>query len=332
MKQRIKASLGKSMTIEEAFNEFIYEKRALNKSAETIRSYEGSYKRWSEYLLEQGMSFSVSNFTSSYVISFASSLLKAQMNPATLNSYLRHLRAFAYWCSDKEYIKPFKVKLVAEQQSVKVTFTEREKRILISQPNDGDSFVEWRMWAIVNWVLATGNRARTLCSVKIGDLNFSDDEIVIRKTKTNKAMILPMSPALKKVLRTYIRKWRADADEEYYLFPNIMNEFLTSNALRCCFWKYCRNRGVTNTSIHAMRHTFAKDYIRNKGDVFRLQKILGHSTLEMTRRYVNMFDEDLKDDYERYSPLDTLIKPSNRKQSIARTDRWVGICPIYIRR
>jgi len=309
------------MTIQEAFDEFIYEKKALNKAPKTVLSYVGSIRRWTDFLDEQGKSLNITDLNSTYIFSFASHHLSNNMNPITLNCYLRHIRAFSYWCMNKEYIPHFKIQLVVEQQTIKNTFTDYEKRTLIKKPADTDSFTDWRMWAIVNWVLATGNRARTLCSVMMEDLIFSDDEIAIRKTKTNKAMILPMSPALKKVLREYVRKWRADTSDTDYLFPNVLNGQLTSDALHGSFQKYCHKRGILNTSIHAMRHTFAKDYIRNNGDVFRLQKILGHSTLEMTRRYVNMFSEDLKDDYEKYSPLDTLIKPSNRKQTIHRTDK-----------
>ncbi|MCL2697847.1 MAG: tyrosine-type recombinase/integrase, partial [Oscillospiraceae bacterium] len=57
---------------------------------------------------------------------------------------------------------------------------------------------------------------------------------------------------------------------------------------------YNRNRGVEKTSIHLFRHIFAKNWIMNGGDIFRLQKILGHSSLEMVKEYVSMLGVDIK--------------------------------------
>lgn len=56
-------------------------------------------------------------------------------------------------------------------------------------------------------------------------------------------------------------------------------------------------------TLHALRHTFAVNYLRRGGSVFHLQKLLGHSTLEMTRRYANLMTEDLQAVHERVSLL-----------------------------
>ena len=61
--------------------------------------------------------------------------------------------------------------------------------------------------------------------------------------------------------------------------------------------------------IHACESedTFAKKYLLAGGDVFRLQKLMGHSDISVTKEYVEMFSEDLKMDYDRFNPLDNMI-------------------------
>ena len=55
--------------------------------------------------------------------------------------------------------------------------------------------------------------------------------------------------------------------------------------------------------VHAFRHSFALFYLRRGGSVFHLQKVLGHSSLEMTRRYANLVTADLQEVHERVSLL-----------------------------
>ena len=66
-----------------------------------------------------------------------------------------------------------------------------------------------------------------------------------------------------------------------------------------------KHLGITGVrfSFHTLRHTFAVNYIRNGGSVFHLQKILGHSTLVMTRRYCELQVEDLQKVHQQYSLL-----------------------------
>ena len=98
-----------------------------------------------------------------------------------------------------------------------------------------------------------------------------------------------------------------------------MNEAqLSDTSIHQSIRKYNHSRGVQRTGLHALRHTFAKEWILNNGDVFRLQKMLGHSTLEMTKRHVRMFNEDLKKDIDVYCPLDTLNRSFNRTHTVKR--------------
>ena len=120
-------------------------------------------------------------------------------------------------------------------------------------------------------------------------------------------------------IKDYIRRYRSTAHDDEFLFPNVGNKELTVNALKSSVRDYNLNRGFDKTSIHAFRHTFAKNWIRATGDVFRLQKILGHTTLEMTKRYVNMFGDDLKEGFEKYNPLDRMKSQASRTHAIKRS-------------
>lgn len=70
------------------------------------------------------------------------------------------------------------------------------------------------------------------------------------------------------------------------------------------------------TSIHAYRHTFAKNWILNGGDIFTLQKILGHSSIEMVKNYVNLYSDELKIGFNSYNPLDRMMKESGKGEHI----------------
>ena len=64
---------------------------------------------------------------------------------------------------------------------------------------------------------------------------------------------------------------------------------------------------VDKTSIHMFRHTFARKYLLDcGGNAFTLQKLLGHATLEMTKKYCAIFNADIANGYDNLSPLEQL--------------------------
>lgn len=308
--------------LDDAFENFIDEKDALNKSPATLKSYEESYIRFCNFFgLDEDTKAEEINQQMLY--KFSNTLKHDGLSVSSINHYLRDLRAFFYWCmdADRQYIQSFKVVLLAKQEEPPKLFTEAELELLLEKPRNSDkSFTTWRTWAIVNWVLGTGNRASTICNVKIGDIDFKRKEIELSHTKNKKAQIIPLSPSLHTVLKEYIKNFRYNAREDDYLFSNIGDEKLTTNALRQSFTKYCNDRDVEHTSIHGLRHNFAKGWIMNNGNEFKLQKILGHSTLEMTRRYVRLFGEDLKEDFEKFNVLDNMKRKQRRTHFVRRNE------------
>ena len=157
-------------------------------------------------------------------------------------------------------------------------------------------------------------RLRTIINVKIEDIDFYNDEIRYTTTKSRKQYIIPLSSSLKKVVQEYLQYRKGEDDD--YLFCNSFGEQLTKDTITSAIYEYNKKRGVSKTGLHLFRHTFAKNWILNGGDIFRLQKILGHSTLNMVKEYVNMYGNDLKNDFDTFSPFENIQEDIVPKESI----------------
>ena len=221
-----------------------------------------------------------------------------------INSRIRGLRVFIHFCAEREYLDDFKYPLMKVDQEQKEPYTEAELKKLLKRPRS-DLWSEWRCWAVINTLLATGIRANTLVNMKVSDVDFKQNIIFLQKLKNRKQQTLPLPTALKGVLQAYLKLWKWTDDS--YLFPTCHYGFLNVPSLQGAIRRYNLSRGVSKTSLHLFRHTFAKNYILAGGGMVQLQSILGHSTLDMTRKDVNLYGNDIVKDFERLNPLNNIL-------------------------
>lgn len=229
--------------------------------------------------------------------------LDAGKKVTSLNSRIRGLRVFFNFCAEREYMKPISVKLMKEEETIKETYTDAELLRLLKRP-ESNSWVEWRTWAAVNYLVATGNRASTVINIKISDVDFDEMTIRLVKVKNRRQQLIPLSPALKEILTDYLKTWEHTPGD--YLFPSYEGNQLNLRSFQGSIRRYNISRGVTKTSVHLFRHTFAKNFILAGGGMVQLQALLGHSTMDMTRHYVNIYGTDLKRNFELLNPLDKI--------------------------
>jgi integrase/recombinase XerD len=224
-------------------------------------------------------------------------------NAVTVNTYVRATRVLLYYAMSMNYLQSFEIKLIKQEKLVKETYSDIDIAKLVKKPDLKNClFSEYRNWVMVQYFLETGNRLNTVINIKVGDVDISASMAVLKTTKNRKQMYSPMGNSLVKVLAEYIRVWGFKTEE--YLFPNTNREQLTKNAIQNTMKIYNKCRGVEMTSIHAYRHTFAKNYVTSGGNAFKLQRLLGHSSLEITQQYVSLFSEDLAEDFGKHSIID----------------------------
>jgi integrase/recombinase XerD len=304
MKTRIDMSANGEISLKDGYSRFTQRKRIENRSPASLIFYDDIFKNFCEY---QGAETLCSSVTEETIFGFIEFL--RERNPAikdtSINTYLRGIRAILYFLMENGLIPNFKIHQISAEKDIKETYTTAELERLLRKPNAKNcSFAEFRNWAIVCYLLGTGNRARTLCNVKICDLDFQTHEIKLNAVKNKKPYIIPMSRTLEHTLNEYLAYRKGKPDD--YLFCNVYGQQITYDALKSAIQRYNHSRGVAKTSIHLFRHTFAKNWILNNGDMFRLQKILGHSSIEIVKEYVNMFGSDLQLNFEVFNPLDNM--------------------------
>ena len=231
--------------------------------------------------------------------------LEAGKRITSLNTRIRGLRVFFSFCSEREYMKPINAKLMKADEEIKEPYTDAELMRLLKKP-DSDRWTEWRSWAAINYLISTGNRVSTVINMKIEDLNFEEMTIHMKHVKNRHQQIVPLSPALRDVLSDYLKTWEWIPDD--YLFPSYEGKCLNVRSFQGAIKRYNISRGVTKTSVHLFRHTFAKRFILAGGGMVQLQALLGHSTMDMTRHYVNLYGLDLRRDFEKLNPLDTILR------------------------
>lgn len=228
-----------------------------------------------------------------------------------INTYLRAIRAFWSWLVREEIItsNPFsKVRVPKPPKKVIVTFSEKQlaamlKSVNISMP------AGFRDWTIMLMLLDTGLRASELVSLTLNDVNL-DDGMVKVLGKGSKERVVPFGTKVQRTLWKYLQKYQPQPANPLYptLFLTSTGNPITTDRLRTIIEKYTRNAGIKGVrcSPHTFRHTFAINYLRNGGDVFSLQRILGHSSLEIVRIYVNLAEADIKACHRRFSPADNM--------------------------
>lgn len=293
----------------ELFEEFQLENKTKNLSPKTIRSYENNLILFFRFIELEGLT-SPSDIHKTVLEHFKRWLLDKDVKHTTINTYLRHTRAFLYWCMGEDYIEDFKIQLIKIDEPQKEPYTDDEIKKLLSPPDlKKCGFVEYRNWIMVNFLLDTGVRLNTLINITVSDVDLENGIVLCSTNKNRKVHYVPISDVLIKLIGKYIKTF--DLEKDMYLFPNESAEQLKSRSVQSTISKYNYSRGVYKTSIHAFRHTYAKNYIQQGGSSLKLQRLLGHSTLDITQKYVNLYSNDLKEGYDDVSILNKLNKKNN---------------------
>jgi site-specific recombinase XerD len=297
--------------------------RAEGKSPKTISWYSANLRHFHRYLKSRHISDEVDDIDTKFLREYVLYLFKrnsyqdhpytptkhAPLSTATIHGHVRTLRAFFSWLVKEEFIqenpttglKPPKL-----DYKVATILSDEEIRTIINifnpkQPSDV------RNQTIFMMLLDSGLRIGEIVRLKTDDLRL-DEGIIKVLGKGKKERFVPIGSNTQKALQRYLFRYRPrqNYSQNEYVFLSTPGKPLTENSLKLMFARLARRSGVKRLHAHLCRHTFATKFLINGRDVFSLQQILGHSTLEMVRHYVNLASSHVTLQHRRFSPLDRL--------------------------
>jgi integrase/recombinase XerD len=279
----------------------------------TIKFYKEHLSRI-EYFLNQG-DLSLESLTSDNLKQMIQQMRDQHLTANYMNGRIRTCQTFFkfLWQDgilETNIAEQFKV-MKAHNQML-FTFTEDQVKTILQQPNT-TSFTGLRDYVIMLVMLETGMRVMEVSKMKIADIDFAQQTICIHMGKGRKPRIVPVQWTCLNELMTYIRERGAQPFDDLWI--TISNTPFKQEAIEYMVRKRCKLTEIKGVrgSCHTFRHTMAKFYILNGGDMLSLQYILGHTTLDMTRRYVELFSTDLHQQHEKYSPLEYVIRTNDSK-------------------
>ena len=282
--------LSNNLTFAEGQEEYIRDCKVRNLRAGTIRHWTDSFTNMCHYISPDTL---ISDFDEDTMPEFILAHRDKELSDMALYTYCRDLRTLLYFFMKQGWLREFKVEIPKCSKTPVETYTDEELSLLLKKPNVKTcSFSEYKAWTMVNFLLATGVRQNSLANILIKDVDFDAATIKINVTKNRKPLIIPMNNSIQKILVEYLRY--RDGKPDDYLFCNIYGAKLTKSTLYHTIYVYNKNRGVETTGLHRFRHTYAKKSVLAGMNPVTLQKVLGHSSLNITQNYLNLLVTDIQ--------------------------------------
>lgn len=242
---------------------------------------------------------------------------RERLSIASIQDAWRALKSFFAWANrDLDLPRIDDIRRPAGESPPVVPFTVDEVRALLkaaerfSMVRGGQEIQARRPTAKRNValfmvLLDTGVRVGELTRLNVSDVNVASGEIVVRPFRSGKktaGRLVYLGKSARKAVWRYLSEREVEGNDP--LFATDDGKRMRPNAVLTLLISIGRTAGVYHVYPHRFRHTFAIQFLRNGGNAFILQNLLGHNSLEMVKRYLKFIKEDVSGAMRAASPVD----------------------------
>jgi len=309
VKLSLPADVSSRAQFSEAVRLFLMDCRFRNLSPMTIEGYYTYLRALQRDLDQWGLSLNTLT-PKDLTVRMVNEMLEQGFKPNTINGKIRTCQQFFKFLHLEgildtnlaESLKPIK-----NERKMVHTFTEEQVQAIMRQP-DRKTFTGLRDYTMMLVLLDTGMRVNELTQMKISHIDFEEKTIHIPMGKGRKFRVVPIQQTCVNALKEYLEERGEHEFDD--LWVTVFHQPFRRYGVIQMISGHCQKAGINGVqgSAHTFRHTFAKFFLMNGGDIFTLQYLLGHTTLEMTRYYVELFSKDLHKQHEKCSPVEHLAE------------------------
>lgn len=228
----------------------------------------------------------------------------------TINNYIRNIKVFYNYLYKNRYITSNPVTRIKEIKCSRkvVGFIKNDEFNRLLRIFDLSKFHEYRDYIITQLIFDTGMRLGETLLIQEKDIDYINRTILLPSgnTKGKKDRYVFFSEEMLKQLRRWL-KYKDRYRQSEYIFCTNKGKPLSVSNYETNFKKYGVRIGLEEIHPHMLRNNFAKRFLMQGGDIYTLSRILGHSSVKVTEgAYLDLDTNDLRTNYQRYSPLANL--------------------------
>ncbi len=306
------------MKISDALTGFVYARKADGVSPATVKVYHWGLDPLIRWLQDPELSAIRPEGLRDYFVYLRE---ETDLSETSLQNVWRVIRAFYTWAEKELHLTRADGLLVKPEgdSQVVIPFTLEEVKLMLkacdymrlARPGNRRPFrmrraTAKRDRAIILTLLDTGIRSGECGRLKIEDVDLASGRVEVRpfrRSRKSKPRIVKLGKASRHAVWGYLVERKESSPDEPLFLSRELNPFDRGTLYHLIF-SIADKAGVAGAHPHRFRHTFAIQYLRNGGDIYTLQELLGHSSLEMVKKYLAIARADIDVIHEKVSPVD----------------------------
>ncbi len=291
--------------LENALRAYLLHHEDMNHSAKTVRTYSDTLDRFLKFT---GPHAKVSEIDADIIRNYLREVRRRDFKQFTVHAYARMLKTFLRWLDKEGYTteplaKAIDMPKVPRYQDVTIdVLTDEEIEHLLGM-FDASTDVGSRQRAMFCLMLESGLRLAEVSGLRVDDVHLKDMYVRVRG-KGGKENYVPLGPTTHKALTRYLTSFRVPANGNVNtLFLNVYGEPLKYESIKTIFDRLAVKSGITRLHPHLLRHTAATKMLANGADLHSVQRLLRHSDIRTTLRYLHLVPTQLQEKMQAFSPL-----------------------------